>query len=263
MLSIGSPAAIGGDQRWARSGSPGMATRASRSRRPAGKVIVFDPWFGNPKSDMAAAQLERCDLLLVTHGHGDHFGDALAVASRLRPAWPCIHEMSLWLGRRLPGGADASTGMNKGGTVEARGLRVTMVHAEHSVATCTRAAASRSTWASRSASSWSWRTACRIYYAGDTDVFGDMALIREFHRPDIAFLPIGGHFTMGPWQAAMAVELLGVKTVVPIHWGTFPSSPARPTSCAAPFVSVGSTPRCWRWSPVSRCQSTGSWLRSS
>ena len=80
----------------------------------------------------AADAVDRCDLLLVTHGHFDHFGDALALASRLRPAWPCIHEMSLWLARRLPGGADAVIGMNKGGTVEAAGLRVTMVHADHS-----------------------------------------------------------------------------------------------------------------------------------
>ena len=68
----------------------------------------------------------------MTHGHGDHLGDAVALASRLRPAWPCIHEMSLWLARTLPGGNDATIGMNKGGTVEVAGLRVTMVHADHS-----------------------------------------------------------------------------------------------------------------------------------
>ena len=96
---------------------------------PGGKHVVFDPWFGNPLSHKTADQVSACDLLLVTHGHGDHLGDALSIASRHRPAWPCIHELSLWLSRRLPGGADQVTGMNKGGTVSAAGLRVSMVHA--------------------------------------------------------------------------------------------------------------------------------------
>ena len=99
---------------------------------PGGRTILFDPWFGNPKSTKSADAVDRCDLLLVTHGHADHLGDAVALASRLRPAWPCIHEMSLWLARRLPGGSDQVTGMNKGGTVEAAGLRVTMTGAAHS-----------------------------------------------------------------------------------------------------------------------------------
>ena len=87
-------------------------------RTPGGKVILIDPWFGNPRSPRTADSVEACDLLLVTHGHFDHMGDAVALASRLRPAWPCMHEMSLWLARRLPGGADAAIGMNKGGTFE-------------------------------------------------------------------------------------------------------------------------------------------------
>ena len=72
-------------------------------RTPGGKVIVIDPWFGNPNSPRTVDSIERCDLLLVTHGHYDHMGDAVALASRLRPVWPCMHEMSLWLARRLPG----------------------------------------------------------------------------------------------------------------------------------------------------------------
>ena len=90
-------------------------------RTPGGKTILIDPWFGNPNSPRTADSVERCDLLLVTHGHFDHLGDAVALASRLRPVWPCMHEMSLWLARRLPGGADAAIGMNKGGTFEAAG----------------------------------------------------------------------------------------------------------------------------------------------
>ncbi|MEO7117487.1 MAG: MBL fold metallo-hydrolase, partial [Candidatus Limnocylindrales bacterium] len=99
---------------------------------PGGRTVVFDPWFGNPKSTKAADHVDRCDVLLVTHGHDDHFGDALTIGARLRPAWPCVHEMSLWLARRLPGGADAVIGMNKGGSVDVAGLRITMVHADHS-----------------------------------------------------------------------------------------------------------------------------------
>ena len=113
--------------------SPGTATRCFEVRTPGGKSILIDPWFGNPRSPRTADSIERCDLLLVTHGHYDHMGDAVALASRLRPAWPCMHEMCLWLARRLPGGADAAIGMNKGGTFEAgRACKVTMTHADHS-----------------------------------------------------------------------------------------------------------------------------------
>jgi L-ascorbate metabolism protein UlaG (beta-lactamase superfamily) len=101
-------------------------------RTPGGVVILFDPWFGNPKSPKSANAVERCDILLVTHGHNDHFGDAQTIGSRLRPFWPGIHELSLWMSRRLPGGADAMVGMNKGGTVEHRGISITMVRADHS-----------------------------------------------------------------------------------------------------------------------------------
>jgi len=189
---------------------------------PGGKTILFDPWFGNPKSPKAAADVAACDLLLVTHGHGDHFGDALAIASRLRPAWPCIHEMGLWLARRLPGGSDAVTGMNKGGTVVIDGLAVTMVGADHSAGDWNPAAETTLYLGEPAGFVVGLENGYTIYHAGDTNVFGDMALIRELYRPTLAFLPIGGHFTMGPREAALATELLGVSDVAPIHWGTFP-----------------------------------------
>jgi L-ascorbate metabolism protein UlaG (beta-lactamase superfamily) len=192
----------------------------------SGRRILFDPWFSNPKSTKSAEEVDRCDLLLLTHGHFDHLdvGDTLGIASRLRPAWPCIHELSLWAGRRLPGGMDQVTGMNKGGTFDAGGLGVTLVHADHSAGDVLGdpAASSPAYVGEPVGIVLELESGRRVYFAGDTDVFGDMRLIADLHRPDVAFLPIGGHFTMGPRGAAMAVELLGVKTVIPIHYGTFP-----------------------------------------
>jgi L-ascorbate metabolism protein UlaG (beta-lactamase superfamily) len=189
---------------------------------PGGKTILLDPWFGNPRSTRAADSVEACDLLLVTHGHGDHMGEAVALGSRLQPAWPCIHEMSLWLARRLSGGSDAVIGMNKGGTVEAAGLKVTMVHADHSAGDWNADGGVPLYLGEPAGFVVELENGRRFYHAGDTDVFGDMRLIGELHHPDVAFLPIGGHYTMGPREAALAVQLLGVKTVVPIHYGTYP-----------------------------------------
>lgn len=190
-------------------------------RTPGDKVILIDPWFGNPLSTKGADAVDRCDVLLVTHGHGDHLGDAVALASRLRPSWPCIHEMGLWLGRRLPGGADAAMGMNKGGTVEVAGIKVTMTHADHSAGDWNAGGETTLYLGEPAGFLVELENGFRFYHAGDTAVFGDMALIRDLYRPDIALLPIGGHFTMGPREAALAVELLGVRHVMPIHYGTF------------------------------------------
>jgi L-ascorbate metabolism protein UlaG (beta-lactamase superfamily) len=129
--------------------------------------------------------------------------------------------------------------MNKGGTVTARGVEITMVHAAHSAAD----------WAAHQKVVLNLgepvgfvlqlENGRRVYFAGDTDVFGDMTLIGELHRPDVAFLPIGGHFTMGPRGAAKAVELLGVSTVVPIHWGTFPILAGTPDQLRAELSDRG------------------------
>jgi L-ascorbate metabolism protein UlaG (beta-lactamase superfamily) len=186
---------------------------------PAGTTVIIDPWFGNPRSPKTAASVDRCDVLLVTHGHDDHVGDALELAGRLRPAWPAIHEMSLWADRQV-GDRATIIGMNKGGTVEAAGLRVTMVRAEHSAGGLMVGPAT-AYLGEPVGFVIELEDGRRLYHAGDTDVFGDMALIGELHHPDIGFLPIGGHYTMDPREAAKAVELLGIKTVLPIHFGTF------------------------------------------
>ena len=208
-------------------------------RTPGGKVILLDPFFRNPRSPRAADSVDRCDLLLVSHGHDDHMGDAVALASRLRPAWPCIHEMSLWLARRLPGGADAATGMNKGGAFAAAGIKVTMVHADHSAGDWNPGGETTLYLGEPAGFVVEVENGFRFYFAGDTDVFGDMRLIGELWRPELAFLPIGGHFTMDPRGAALATELLGVRHVIPMHYGTFPILAGTPDRLRAELASRG------------------------
>ena len=214
-----------------------------------GKTVLIDPWFGNPSSPMPADAVDRCDLLLVTHGHSDHMGEAVALASRLRPVWPCMHEMSLWLARRLPGGADAAIGMNKGGTVEAAGLRVTMTTADHSAGDWNPGAETTLYLGEPAGFVVELENGFRIYHAGDTQAFGDMAIIRELFRPELAMLPIGGHFTMDPAGAALATELLGVDHVLPIHWGTFPALAGTPQQLSDAIAARGGTAQVHAWSP--------------
>jgi L-ascorbate metabolism protein UlaG (beta-lactamase superfamily) len=208
-------------------------------RTPGGKLILIDPWFGNPRSPRAAESVDRCDIMLVTHGHGDHMGDAVALASRYRPAWPCIHEMSLWLARRLPGGGDAVIGMNKGGTVEIDGVRVTMTGADHSAGDWNAPGEVPLYLGEPAGFVVEMENGFRLYHAGDTNVFGDMRYIGELYRPDVALLPIGGHYTMGPTEAALAVELLGVNDVIPIHYGTFPILAGTPDDLRAALAARG------------------------
>jgi len=194
---------------------------------PGEKTILIDPWFGNPKSPKAPDRVDRCDVLIVTHGHSDHFGDALQIASRSRPAWPAIHELSLWLARNYAGKDDV-IGMNKGGTVDARGIKVTFVHADHSAGDVYGTAEAPIYLGEPVGAIVELENGFRFLHAGDTAVFGDMRLIAELYRPELALLPIGGHFTMGPREAAMAVEMLGVRHVMPLHYGTFPKLAGTP-----------------------------------
>jgi L-ascorbate metabolism protein UlaG (beta-lactamase superfamily) len=205
---------------------------------PGGKTILLDPWFGNPLSPRSPGTVDRCDVLLVTHGHDDHFHDAVSIASRTRPIWPCIHEMSLWLGRNYAH-KDGLIGMNKGGTVEAAGLKVTMVRADHSAGDIYASAEAPIYLGEPVGFVVELEDGDRFYFAGDTDVFSDMRLIGERYRPSLAFLPIGGHFTMDPTAAAMAVELLGVADVAPMHYGTFGLLAGTPDELRAALAARG------------------------
>ena len=222
---------------------------AVEMRTPGSKVVLFDPWLGNPKSPRPPAAQGACDLLLVTHGHADHMGDAVALAARFRPAWPCIHEMSLWVARRLPGGSDQMMGMNKGGTAEAAGLRGSMTPAVHSAGTWDNDTGTTVYLGEPAGFVVELENGLRVYHAGDTDVFGDMALIRERFRPDVALLPIGGHYTMDPAGAAIATELLGVAHVLPIHWGTFPALAGTPEQLESAIRARGGTATVHHWQP--------------
>ena len=190
-------------------------------RTPGGKTILFDPWFSNPRSPKSAEQVDRCDVLITTHGHYDHFGDALRIGSRTRPAWPVIHELSLWLARNYAHKDDV-VGMNKGGTVDARGIKVTFTHADHSSGDIYAAADAPIYLGEPVGVVVEVENGFRFFFAGDTALFSDLRMIGELYRPEVAFLPIGDHYTMGPRDAAIATEWLGVRHVLPMHYGTFP-----------------------------------------
>ena len=207
-------------------------------RTPRGKTVLIDPWFGNPLSPKPQAEVGHCDVMLVTHGHSDHLGEALPIGSRTRPEWPAIHELSLWLSRNYAA-SDRVIGMNKGGTVEVAGLRVTMTGADHSAGDWNNPGETTLYLGEPAGFVIEMENGFRLYHAGDTNVFGDMALIRELWRPDLAMLPIGGHYTMGPVEAAKAVELLGVGHVLPIHYGTFPVLAGTPEELRAALVGRG------------------------
>ncbi len=191
---------------------------AFRFDTPSGKRVYVDPFLtGNPKCPASEQQPERVDLILLTHGHGDHVGDTVDLAKRhgARVIAPVELRDSLELRHGLEGGAGSDP--NKGGTVDADGVKVTLTDANHS--------------SSDDELNYTGEPvglvvdvegAVRLYFAGDTNVFGDMHLIRRLYEPDVAILPIGDHFTMGPREAAVALELLGTQRCVPCHYGTFP-----------------------------------------
>ena len=193
---------------------------------PGGKRLLFDPWVtGNPKSPESARKLGALDLILITHGHGDHTADAVSIGRSSGAQTIAPYEVSVWLGAK---GLQNVTGMNPGGTLHALGLSITMVPAVHSSSI---EEDGRIVYLGVATGYViTFEDGLTIYFAGDTSVFGDMRLIGELYQPSIAFLPIGDLYTMGPEQAAKACELLGVRQVVPMHYGTFPAltgTPAR------------------------------------
>jgi L-ascorbate metabolism protein UlaG (beta-lactamase superfamily) len=189
-----------------------------------GRRIYVDPFLqGNPKTPDAEKTPERVDVIAVTHGHSDHAGEVAELSKRF-PDAPVVAQVEVkgWLGKQ---GANVGQlpGINKGGTQDVDGVRFTLTHAQHS------SSADDGTYLGESCGIVVRLPEGRtVYFAGDTNVFGDMALIARIYRPDVAVLPIGDWFTMGPEEAAVALELLGNPRCVPCHWGTFPLLPGTP-----------------------------------
>ncbi len=196
---------------------------------PGGKRLLFDPWLGsNPACPDAFKRPPRVDAILVSHGHVDHVGDAVLCARASGAPVVGIVELCEWLGRR---GVSNTVPMNKGGAVDVAGVTITMTDARHSSGYVE---AGRTVYMGEAAGFViRLEDGRHIYFAGDTCLFGDMRLIGERYRPEIAFLPIGDRFTMDPVAAAMACQFLGVRQVVPMHWGTFPLLTGTPAALRA------------------------------
>src|SRR6266581_2684449 len=181
------------------------------------KRIYVDPWFDNPKFPDGEGDPDRCDVIAVTHGHSDHVGSVVELSKKFGPL-PIVAQVELkaWL-KGQGAQTDEMPGPNKGGTVEAEGIRFTLTNASHS------SSADDGTYLGEAAGIViELENGTKVYFAGDTCVFGDMQLIGRIYSPDVAVLPIGGHFTMDPREAAVALELLGAKRCIPCHYGTFP-----------------------------------------
>jgi L-ascorbate metabolism protein UlaG (beta-lactamase superfamily) len=183
-----------------------------------GTNILIDPFIAqNPKYPKGFVLPEKIHFILLTHGHGDHISDAVPVTAKHDSTVVAVYELAAYLAGK---GVPKTIGMNLGGTVQLEDVAATMVDAKHSAG----AQDESGTHYVGVAAGFVLSIADGpvLYHAGDTAVFGDMKLIGELYRPKVSMLPIGGHFTMGPREAALAARLLDVEIVLPLHWGTFP-----------------------------------------
>ncbi len=187
--------------------------------------IAIDPWLeGNPKCPANLKSPKKLDLIVLTHAHSDHAGEAATLAKHLGSKIVATWELAMIM---LKEGVPEThvLPMNRGGSMEVLGLKVTLTNAYHS-----------SSYDGRDGTVYGGE-ACgvilgdgkrNIYHAGDTSLFSDMSLIAEFYKPEYAILPIGDRFTMNPKEAARAAKLVGCRYAVPIHWGTFDMLTGRP-----------------------------------
>ena len=210
---------------------------------PGGHIMMIDPWItGNPKCPTELKDLDKLgkvEVQLVTHGHGDHIGDSVAIAKKYQaPVWgPAGMDQFLVTLGVLP--ANLAPRMGKGGTIEPfSGVKVTAVHAEHSSEMILKDPATGKDTSYPAGEPVGFiiqlENGFKIYHMGDTGLFGDMKLIGEKYKPDLLLIPIGGHFVMDPVDAAYATkELIKPKMAWPMHYGTIPQLKGTPAEYKA------------------------------
>jgi L-ascorbate metabolism protein UlaG (beta-lactamase superfamily) len=198
---------------------------------PAGARVLIDPWLSGNPSWPEGLLLERCDAILLTHGHGDHAGDVAALAQEHSAPVAAMHELASWLTGQ---GVAETVGFNKGGAIEIAGLRVTLTNAVHSSS-----APDGTPLGDPAGFVIEQQGMPTVYAAGDTAVHADMGLIGEIYEPVIAILPIGDHYTMGPLQAAYAARLIGAPEIVPAHYGTFGLLTGTPAALRDELARIG------------------------
>ena len=199
-----------------------------------GKTVLFDPWVsGNPATPEALRAPARADVVALSHAHGDHASDVTAIAKKFGCPVVCSYECYAWLESQ---GVETCMAMGKGGTVRTAGLAFTMTHAIHSSSFDV---PGRPYGGGEAGYVVTLEDGFRIYYAGDTGPMADMMVIAELYAPDLAVLPIGDLYTMGPREAAWATHKLGVKWVVPMHYGTFPALTGTPEALRAELKARG------------------------
>jgi L-ascorbate metabolism protein UlaG (beta-lactamase superfamily) len=206
-------------------------------RLPSGQRLVTDPWLTNPNAPAEWGRPEAfkpLDLILLSHGHDDHMHDVVSLARATGAPVVCLFELGQYLAAK---GVQEVRDMGIGGTQEIDGITITMTNAVHSGS---RVENGELVYLG-GAAGFVLRApgTPTLYFAGDTALFGDMKVIGEMYAPDIAFLPIGDHYTMGPDTAAVAARWLGVRQVVPMHWGTFPLLRGTPAALRDALVNTG------------------------
>jgi L-ascorbate metabolism protein UlaG (beta-lactamase superfamily) len=200
----------------------------------SGEVLILDPWIeGNPAYPKGH-KIQKADAIAVSHGHGDHLGDVVPLAKRFGAKVVAMVEVAGWVASK---GVNNTVGFNKGGTVDLGFVKLTMTHALHSSSIDDNG---NSVYGGEAAGYiLTLKDGRRAYFAGDTAVFAEMALYADIYHPDLAFLPIGDHYTMGPEEAAYAGRMLKVKEIIPMHYGTFPVLAGTPAQLEEKLSGTG------------------------